>query len=361
MINLEKSPVATKDLGWREMVAPYKHPNVLISIWQIANTFIPFFVTLFLMFQSLNYSYWLTLALAPLAAGFQLRVFIILHDCGHQSFFKSQKANDILGSICGVISFTAYYHWRHFHALHHATVGDLGRRVEGELLPMTIKKYALNNGDVLTLTLNEYQNLSGWEKLIYRFYRHPVLLFVVAPLLLFMVLHRFANSRASRRERYSVYLTNLAILAMLLALVFTIGLVPLLLVTLPMVILSSTAGVWLFYIQHQFEDTYWEKGKQWNFVVAALKGSSYYKLPLVLQWFTGNIGFHHIHHLNPRIPNYNLQKCHDANPLFQQTDAIGIKVGLRSIFLSLWDEEEKKMIGFSSKRLKALKSTEASQ
>jgi acyl-lipid omega-6 desaturase (Delta-12 desaturase) len=357
LTDLKTSPTAGKAPGWREMVAPYKHPHLLKSFWQIANTFIPFFAIVYLMFLSLDYSYWLTLALAPLAAGFQLRVFIILHDCGHQSFFKSQKANDILGSICGVISFTAYYHWRHFHALHHATVGDLGRRVEGELLPMTIKKYALNNGDVLTLTLKEYQDLSGWEKLIYRFYRNPVLLFIVAPLLLFLVLHRFANPRASRRERYSVYLTNLAILAMLLVLVFTVGLGPLLLVGLPMVIISSTTGVWLFYVQHQFEETYWERGKQWNFVVAALKGSSYYKLPVILQWFTGNIGFHHIHHLNPRIPNYFLQKCHNSSPLFQQTESIGVKIGLKSIFLSLWDEEQKKMIGFNSKRLKPLKST----
>jgi omega-6 fatty acid desaturase (delta-12 desaturase) len=172
-----------------------------------------------------------------------------------------------------------------------------------------------------------------------------------------LVFHRFANSRASRRERYSVYLTNLAILAMLLVLVFTVGLGPLLLVGLPMVIISSTAGVWLFYVQHQFEETYWERGKQWNFVVAALKGSSYYKLPVILQWFTGNIGFHHIHHLNPRIPNYFLQKCHNSSPLFQETASIGVKVGLNSMFLSLWDEEQKKMIGFSSKRLKPMKST----
>ena len=193
---------------WRKLVAPYRKADQWRSLWQLTNTVIPFFLLWWLMYFSLGYSYWLTLGLAPLAAGFQLRLFIILHDCGHGAFFKSQKANHLLGSICGVLCFTPYYHWRHFHALHHATVGNLGRRIEGELLPMTLKKYTQNNGDVFTLTVKEYKQLSGREKLFYRLYRNPLLLFLVMPLFLFLVLHRFSNPRATRRERYSVYGTN---------------------------------------------------------------------------------------------------------------------------------------------------------
>lgn len=213
---------------------------------------------------------------------------------------------------------------------------------------MTLKKYTQNNGDVFTLTVKEYKQLSGQEKLFYRLYRNPLILFLVMPLFLFLVLHRFSNPRATRRERYSVYGTNLALLVLVLLLSFTIGLQSLLLVQLPIMWLSATAGVWLFYIQHQFEETYWGQEGKWDFEVAALQGSSYYKLPGLLQWFTGNIGFHHIHHLSPRIPNYYLEKCHKASTLFRQTDSIGLKQGLKSIFLRLWDEEQQKMVGFGA-------------
>jgi len=267
-------------------------------------------------------------------------------------FFKSRQANDILGSICGLLCFTPYYHWRYFHAIHHATVGNLNRRVEGEIIPMTIKKYTQNNGDILTLTVKEYQQLSGWEKLIYRLYRNPFLLLLVMPLLLFVVLQRFSNPRAAKRERYSVYWTNLALLVIILLLSFSIGFIPLLLIELPVLVCSTTAGVWLFYIQHQFEASYWEQEGKWSFIIAALGGSSYYKLPAVLQWFTGNIGFHHIHHLSPLVPNYNLQKCHEASSLFHQTEAITLRMGLKSLFLRLWDEEQHTMVGFKAMKPK---------
>jgi acyl-lipid omega-6 desaturase (Delta-12 desaturase) len=347
MTNLNKDGASTEKMRWQEVIAPYRNPAIRRSVWQLANTFIPFFVTWYLMYLSLGYSYWLTLGLAPLTAGFQLRLFILFHDCGHQSFFKSQKANDIIGSICGFFCFTPYYHWRYIHAMHHATVGNLGRRIEGELLPLTIKKYGQNNGDILTLTVKEYRQLSGWEKLIYRFYRNPAVLFLIMPPLLFLVLHRFANPTATKRARHSVYWTNLALLGLGLLLVFTIGLGPLLLIELPVVFLAACAGVWLFYIQHQFEATYWEQGGRWNFVAAAIQGSSYYKLPKLLQWFTGNIGFHHIHHLNPKIPNYYLQKCHNSSPLFNQSVEIGLGLSMKSIFLRLWDEDQQKMVGFA--------------
>jgi len=355
-VSTNTSRNSEKEPRWQEQIAPYRNPALWRSLWQLANTGVPFFLTWYLMYLSQNYSYWLTLALAPLAAGLQLRFFIIFHDCGHQSFFKSRVANDIIGSICGILCFTPYYHWRHFHALHHATVGNLSRRVEGELLPLTIKKYAQNTGDVLTLTVKEYQQLSGWEKLIYRLYRNPFLLFLVMPLFLFLVLHRFSNSAAANRERYSVYWTNLAILGVTILLIWSVGLIPLLLVELPILFLSAGMGVWIFYIQHQFEGTYWKHGIDWNFVTAALKGSSFYKLPGLFQWFTGNIGFHHIHHLSPRIPNYYLSKCHNSSSLFQQTDPVTLRLGLKSIFLRLWDEDHQKMVGFASSKLKILKS-----
>lgn len=353
MMQIDGGRSTAHEPSWRTMVAPYRNPALWKSLWQIANTFIPFFLTWYLMYVSLTYSYWLTLALAPLAAGFQLRLFIIFHDCGHHSFFKSGWANDWLGSISGGLCFTPYFHWRHLHALHHTTVGNLGRRIEGELLPLTMKKYTENNGDVLTLTVKEYQQLSSGEKLVYRFYRNPLLLFLVMPLLLFVVLHRFANPKTARRERQSVYWTNLALLAVILGLGFSIGFVPLLLVELPILAIASSVGVWLFYVQHQFEESYWEQAGEWNFVVAALQGSSYYKLPALLQWFTGSIGFHHIHHLSPKVPNYYLQKCHNANPLFQQTRPVNMRSGLKSIFLRLWDEEQQKMIGFGADKLKS--------
>lgn len=333
-------------IDWRELITAYRHPNLRSSLWQFINSFFPFIFLWYLMYLSQAYSYWITLALSPLAAGFLIRIFIIFHDCGHHSFFKAKKANDILGSICGLLCLTPYYHWRYFHALHHATVGNLGKRVEGELLPLSIKKFTQNNGDVLTLTVNEYIQLSSREQLIYRTYRNPFLLLLIMPLILFVVLHRFPNPRAARRERYSVYWTNLALLGITLLLGFSIGFLPLLLIELPLMLCASIMGVWLFYIQHQFEATYWEQGVKWNFMRATLKGSSYYKLPILLQWFTGNIGFHHIHHLSPLIPNYNLQKCHDSNSLFRQTEILTLRKGLKSIFLRLWDEERQIMVGF---------------
>lgn len=348
MTHLDNGSAPTKEPRWQELVAPYRKPVLWRSLWQLANTFVPFFLLWYLMYLSLSYSYWLTLGLAPLAAGFQLRLFIILHDCGHQSFFKSKRANDILGSICGFLCFTPYYHWRYFHAVHHATVGNLGRRIEGELLPLTIKKYTQNNGDVLTLTVKEYQQLPAWQKQVYRIYRDPVLLFLVMPLVLFLVVHRFYNPRAARRERQSVIWTNLALLGAALLLGFTLGFVQLLLVVLPILFFSAIVGVWLFYVQHQFEATYWEREGNWDYVAASLKGSSYYKLPEPFQWFTGNIGFHHIHHLSPRIPNYYLPKCHNNSSLFQQTSSLTFKLGLKCIFLRLWDEDQQKMVGFKA-------------
>jgi acyl-lipid omega-6 desaturase (Delta-12 desaturase) len=323
----------SKNLKWQEVVAKYQEPSLKRSYWEIANSILPYFGLLYLMFLSLDISYWLTLALAIPTAGFLMRIFIVFHDCGHGSFFKSNRLNAFWGFITGVITYTPYYYWRRDHAVHHATVSDLDRR---------------GIGDVKTITVKEYLALSTWGKLQYRFYRNPWIMFVFGPAIVFLVIHRFARKDAGKRERYSVYWTNLALLAFYLVLIPTIGLQTYLLIHLPVLVLSFSIGVWLFYVQHQFEGTYWEHHKDWDFVTAALKGSSFYKLPKVLQWFSGNIGFHHIHHLSPRIPNYLLEKCHNENPMFQDIEPITLRSSLKSINFRLWDDERLVLVGFNN-------------
>jgi omega-6 fatty acid desaturase (delta-12 desaturase) len=264
-----------------------------------------------------------------------VRIFIIQHDCGHGSFFKSRKANNYLGSICGVLTLTPYYYWRKTHAIHHATTGNLTER---------------GLSDIYTMTVKEYLQQPLWRRIAYRLYRHPLIMFVFTPSFLFLVLYRFyhPNSKSWKRERASVLETDLAILAVVIALGLTLGFKPFLLVQLPIIILAATFGTWLFFVQHQFEDTYWAKEGEWDYTQAALHGSSYYKLPRVLQWFTGNIGFHHIHHLSPRIPNYLLQKCHEENPVLQQVVVLTLWSSIKTIFLSLWDEDQGRLVSFRS-------------
>lgn len=331
---------------WRAAVAPFRTPSLKRSLWQVFNTVVPFLLVWYAMYRVLSYSPWLILALAPIAAGLLIRIFIIFHDCGHASFFKSQRVNHIVGMGCGVLCFTPYFQWRHFHAVHHATSGDLDRRIEGEVLPLTIAKYAKSSGHVLTLTVKEYQELSSWEQLTYRVYRNPFVLFGIIPIFLFLVLNRFCDKGIGRREKWSVWGTNLALLAISVVMTLLIGFWPYVLIQLSILTVTATLGVWLFYVQHQFEDSYWEQHAEWNFAEAALEGSSYYQLPRVLQWFTGNIGFHHIHHLSPRIPNYYLEACHKADPLFQNAQTITLGTGWKSVNLRLWDEDQQKLISF---------------
>jgi omega-6 fatty acid desaturase (delta-12 desaturase) len=316
---------------WKEIVAKYQRPALRRGLWQLINTLVPYAALWYLMYLSLQVSYWLTGALALLAAGFSVRVFIIFHDCGHGSFFKSRRANDILGFITGVISFTPYYHWRWEHALHHASAGDLDRR---------------GTGDVWTLTVQEYLEASRWQRFAYRLARNPFILFVLAPAFLFVVKQRFPSARAPRRERNSVYLTNFAVLGMTTGLACLLGLKTYLLLQLGILAAAGSAGVWLFYVQHQFDGVYWERRDGWDYCTAALKGSSFYKLPKVLQWFSGSIGFHHIHHLSPLIPNYNLEKCHRAEPLFQTVRPVTFFASFKSLTFRLWDEQRRKLVGF---------------
>ncbi|MSQ10292.1 MAG: fatty acid desaturase [Dehalococcoidia bacterium] len=287
----------------------------------------------YLAYRALEVSYWLTLALGVVSALFAVRVFVIFHDCGHGSFFKSMRANDILGTITGVLSYTPYYAWRHSHARHHATSGDLDRR---------------GFGDVWTMTEEEYRAKSWSQRILYRLYRNPLVIFVAGPAFAFLVLSRFpfADCAGKPREERSVWVTNFSLLVIVLGLSFTVGVGAMLAVTLPITVLSGGIGVWLFYVQHQYENTYWERHENWDYFQAALYGSSFYKLPKVLQWFSGNIGFHHIHHLNPRIPNYNLEPCHQTIPVFQEVPPLTLRESVKSLHVRLYDEDRGRMVGF---------------
>lgn len=296
------------------------------------NSIAPYFVLWYLAYRSLEISYVLTLVFALFAALFAMRIFIIFHDCCHGSFFKSRRANDIVGMITGVITFTPYFAWRHSHAVHHATSGDLDRR---------------GVGDIWTLTYEEYQELSPMMKIAYRMYRNPFVIFLVGPVFEFVVLQRVPhfNAASKSREWSSVMWTNLALLGIFVGMGVTIGFTEYLLVQLPIITIAASIGVWLFYVQHQYENVYWERHDEWDFATAALHGSSFYKLPRILQWFSGNIGFHHIHHLSPRIPNYKLEECHNENPIFQ-VEPLTLRESLKSLHIRLWDEDRHKMIGY---------------
>ncbi len=330
--------------AWKAIVVRYQQPALRSSVWQILSTLVPYAALWALMAWSVNVSIWLTLPLMVLAAGFLVRIFIIFHDCGHGSYFKSRRANDTWGFITGVLTFTPYYLWRWEHAVHHASAGDLDRR---------------GTGDVWTLTVQEYLEASRGKRIAYRLARNPIVLFVVAPFFLFAVRQRFVvNVKAGPRERRSVHWTNLALLVMAAGMSALIGFKTYMILQLSIVAMAGTAGVWLFYVQHQFEGVYWERGHEWDYAMAALKGSSFYKLPKLLQWFSGNIGFHHIHHLSPAIPNYNLEKCHKAEPLFQTVQPVTLRGSLKSFTFRLWDEQRGRLVGYRHLRYGAVKTSE---
>ena len=322
----------TEKVRWQDVVARYASPDLRRSIWMIINTLVPFIALWIVMILSVRISYVLTLLLAFPTAGFMMRTFVIFHDCGHGSFFKSRRANDLLGIITGLINFTPYYRWRHEHAIHHATAGDLDRR---------------GVGDVYTMTVKEYLEAPWWKKFGYRVFRNPLAMFLVGPLLMFVIVQRFPGPNLGKRELASVWWTNLALAAVIGLLCWLIGWQTFILVQLPVLLLGSGAGVWLFYVQHNFDPTYWERQDEWQFAKAGLDGSSFYKLPAILQWFSGNIGFHHIHHLSPKIPNYKLPQCHEENPILQ-VKPMTFLFSLKSLRLRLWDEEQRIMVGWSA-------------
>ncbi len=317
--------------NWRQIVATYQHSDLKRSVWQIADSVVPYLALWYLAYRLLAVSFWLALPVTLLAAGFMVRVFIIFHDCGHGSFFQSDAANRAVGYLTGILTLTPYDDWRAEHARHHATAGDLDQR---------------GTGDVWTMTVREYREAPFWRRVGYRLYRNPFVLLGVAPLYVFLLKQRFTRAGSSARARMSVHLTNLALVAIFAALFATAGVKATLLVELPLLAAAGAAGVWLFYVQHQFEGVYWARRGERDFVAAAMEGSSLYALPRVLQWFSGNIGFHHIHHLAPRIPNYRLPKAYREQPLLRHVDRLTLLASLRSLRLRLYDEDTRRLVGF---------------
>ncbi len=315
----------------KKMLAPYQNSNMRRSIGQLANSLLPYFALWALMIYSLQYSYWLTLILIIPAAGFLVRIFIIFHDCGHGSFFKSKAANRNVGFILGVLTFTPSESWWHAHAVHHATVGNLDKR---------------GTGDVMTMTVDEYRNSNWLTRAAYSFFRYPLVMFGLGPIFIFMLRQRIPLSGAKWKEVRSVLLTDLALIGIAVGLIAAFGWKAYVLIQLPVMWLAGLFGIWLFYIQHQYESVYWSRTKQWDFISASMQGSSFFKLPRVLNWFSGNIGYHHIHHLNPGIPNYNLPKCYKANLDLQAAPTITLSTSFKSLGLRLWDESANKMVGF---------------
>ena len=320
------------DADWRRIVEPYTGPNARRASLQLVTTLVPLALTSWALHNVWSWSIALAIPLVLLVAGLLVRTFVLMHDCAHGSFFQSRRANDIVGFITGVITLTPFAQWRRDHALHHASSGDLDRR---------------GHGDVPTLTVREYRKLTPRKQLAYRIMRHPAALLLIGPLHL-AIGQRFRGSSLATgpKQKTSVWATNVAIALVVILAVMLVGWKSVVLTyALPYYIAAAT-GVWLFYVQHQFEDAYWAPHGEWNYVEAALKGSSHLQLPAPLRWITGNIGLHHVHHVQPKIPNYRLQQCHDSNAIFRSSPVITIRSGYAALRLTLWDEEQQRMVGF---------------
>lgn len=321
---------------WVKVLSAYREPSSLRSSFELAVTVGPFLLLWALAWWSLSFSYWLTLMLSLFNAAFLLRLFAIQHDCGHGAFFRNRTVSDWLGRVIGVLTLTPYDVWQRSHSVHHGSSGNLGRR---------------GMGDIHTLTVAEYRALSPLRRLKYRLYRHPVILFGLGPGYLFFIQNRLPlGLMAKARYWVSAMCTNAAILLALSLILYFGGLMPILLIFLPSTLLAATAGVWLFYVQHQFESTHWEDDEDWQLHDAALHGSSHYVLPSVLQWLSANIGIHHVHHLHSRIPFYRLPEVLRDHADLAQGNRMTIRESLRSARLHLWDEESKRLLSFSQAR-----------
>lgn len=321
--------------SWRERVDLYARPHLGRSLLSLATSVVPFIGLWVLMYLALQVSYLLVLVLAVPTAGFLLRTYILFHDCTHGSLLPGRRANAYVGAVLALIVFTPFAQWRHDHVVHHATGSDLDRR---------------GVGDVPTLTVAEYNARSWRGRFAYRFFRNPVVMFTIGPIYSMLVMPRWVHGSAHPRIHRSVWATNLAIAVVVGGLCWLIGWRDFVLVEAPLVPLAGGVGIWLFYVQHQFEDTYWEHSSEWSYTDAALRGSSYLRLPKVLQFFTGNIGLHHVHHLNPKIPNYNLQRAHDETPIFQSVPRVSLWDGLRAVRLKLWDEDAARLVTWVESR-----------
>ena len=322
---------------WREIVAPYAKPDARRSIFQLLTTGVPFLALLAAMLWGVDHGIWAMLVLAAPGAALLVRLFMIQHDCGHGCYFKSRWANDLLGRVLGVVTLTPYTFWHRSHAVHHATSGNLNRR---------------GVGDIDTLTVREYLSLSARRRFRYRLYRHPVILFGIGPAYQFLLRHRVPTGHPVRHRQdwASILGTNIALAAIVIVMALTIGLRPFLLSYLPVILLSASMGVWLFYVQHQFEETYWESGSRWDFHTAAMQGASFYDLPGILQWVTAYIGFHHIHHMSSKIPNYRLRECFKENPELWKAKRLSLWESLKCPRLTLWDETARRLVSFGHLR-----------
>lgn len=317
---------------WRRAVEPYTGPNARRASFQLFTTLVPLALMMVATHALLAVSPWLALVLVLPTAGLLVRTFILMHDCAHGSFFGSRKFNDTVGFLTGVLTLTPFAQWRRDHALHHASSGDLDRR---------------GHGDVKTLTVREYLAMSPRAQLGYRIVRHPLLLLIGGPFyLVFSNRMTGQGTSSGPKQVASVWLTNAAIGVLLTIAFFLVGWQTVVFAYLLPFYIAAMAGVWLFYVQHQFEDAYWSPHEDWNYVDAALRGSSHLRLSPLLQWFTGSIGLHHVHHVAPKIPNYMLQPCHDANQMFHQSPVITFRTGTAGLRLALWDEDNRRLVGF---------------
>jgi omega-6 fatty acid desaturase (delta-12 desaturase) len=330
-------PCPSEARGWTQILARYRIPSPMRSIVELAITAGPLVLLWFLMWATLDLSYWLCLLLAVPAAGYLVRLFMLQHDCGHGAFFRHRITNDWVGRLIGVLTLTPYDFWRLTHAIHHSTSGNLDRR---------------GTGDIDTLTVHEYLARSRWGRLCYRVYRHPIIMFGIGPAFLFIVQHRLPVGlmRGGWQPWLSTMATNVAIAALVATMIWLVGVGAFLLVHIPIMVLAASIGVWLFYVQHQFEDTVWAHDRAWNLHEAALHGSSYYDLPRVLRWFTANIGAHHIHHLCSRIPCYRLPLVLRDYPALRDIGRLTLIQSFRCVRLVLWDEGQQRLISFREVR-----------
>jgi omega-6 fatty acid desaturase (delta-12 desaturase) len=316
----------------RKQVAPYEKANIKDSVRQLINTIGPFLILWILAYQSLSISYLLSFVFIIVAAGFLVRIFIIFHDCCHFAFFKNRTANKVLGTITGILTLFPYSQWQHDHSIHHATSSNLDKR---------------GTGDIWVLTVDEYLAEPLVRRIAYRIYRNPFVMFGIGPIYEFLIKNRFNKKGARRNERINTYITNLSIVVLIAFFCWTLGTQSFLLIQGPIFLISGSLGIWLFYVQHTFEDSYFEENKDWDYVKAAVEGSSFYKLPKLLQWLTGNIGYHHVHHLSPRVPNYKLEEVHNNTQPLQNVPTITLATSLKSLTFRLWDAQNKRFVGFN--------------
>jgi len=319
--------------GWVAGLKKYEQPVTWKVVVQLVDTVLPLLTLMTLMYLTIGWGlpYWVTLLIAVPTGAFLLRTFILFHDCCHGSLAASPTAVAIIGTVLGVLCLTPFDDWRYSHGVHHSTAGDLDRR---------------GVGDVWTMTLNEYAAAGRWHRALYQFYRFPPVMFLLGPLLSFVIMNRVPTRGAKGRRLRSVWFTNTVLVGAITALGLTLGINAFLQVELPVLILGGAGGVWLFYVQHNFDPSYWAHGKEWSAFDAALHGSSYYKLPAVLRWISGSIGLHHLHHLRPRIPNYNLHRAVQETPELQLPNALTLRTSLRTVRYKVWDEERGVFLNF---------------